>query len=157
MKKWEKLAIELKYNGKTYQQIAIELSKLADFKVSSVTLAHAFAVDGRLNVDYLLYEAKQNNWNEEHSRQEHKRLSAATADVRKQILREALKHGDYRLALDVVKDIDDRAGNVVVRKVENKEVKQPIQTYDEYVAECRRLGVSPDTGLPSSAEKILQN
>jgi hypothetical protein len=157
MKRWEAEAVRLKYEGKTYREIATYLSKMLAMVISPRTIEDCFAADGRLYLNYVTYETKQNNWSEEHSKQEHKRLSANTAKMRMQLLKEAYRARDWRLALDIIKDIDDRAGNVVVRKNENKEVKKSSMTYDEYLAECKRLGVSPTSGLPPAAEKLLQN
>jgi hypothetical protein len=157
MKRWEEEAIRLKYNGKTYREIADVLSKLYQFKLSESTIKHLFMITGRLYLPYLNYETKENQWSELHSRQEHKRLSAATANVRQQLLKEALKAKDFRLALDIVKDIDDRAGNVVVKKTINKEEPKGAQTYDDYLTECQRLGVDPKTGFPTSIEKMAKN
>lgn len=153
MTQYHQKAIELKYSGHTYK----EIEKALGGKMTDSTLKNYFAEDGMLFVPYLAYEAKQNKWAEEHSRQEHKRLSAFTAKIRSTILKQALKSKDFRLVLDIVKDIDDRAGNVVVRKTEVKEERKPIETYEEYVAECTRLGVDPRTGFPPGAKQMGKN
>lgn len=156
---YEQTAIERRYRGDTYREIASLLRKMG-MQFSEGTLRNWFMVDGRLYLDYLTYEAKENNWTQEHSHQEAIKMSAHTMKIRKQILKAAIKNGDWRLALDTAKDIDDRAGNVVVRKAEvNLDDKRtdPITDYEQFKAELTRQGINPRTGLRVATPKVESN
>lgn len=152
-------AIELKYKGYSYQEIVRNITKIHKMHLSETTLRTYFSVDGKLYIPYLEYEARMNEWNEEHSKAEHKRMSAYTARVRSSLLKKAIKEGDYRLALDIIKDIDDRAGNVVVRKsqVNVTEEQQKPMSHEEFVKELARLHINPRTGLRMGTAKMEQN
>lgn len=160
MKKWEQEAIRLKYQGKTYQEIAKEISKLCRITIHEQTMKNAFTVDGRLYLDYLKYEGAQNNWTDEHSRQEYKRLAAETSAIQEQLLKQAMKKGDFRLAWDIVKDINDRAGLVVVRKSEvnvDDQRERPIENYEQFVQDLERQGIDPRTGLRVATPSVGAN
>lgn len=153
---YHKKAIELKYRGYTYR----EISKHLNGKLSEDALKRCFQMDGSLYFDYLEYEAQQNKWTDENSRQDYKRLAAHTSKIQQSLLKQAIKSGDYRLAWDIIKDINDRAGLVVVRKsevnVETKEAK-PIDNYEQFAKELRRLGIDPGTGLRVAAPEVGKN
>jgi hypothetical protein len=104
----------------------------------------------------LEYSAAQNKWSEEDFRNKYKSLSTHTYEIKLSIMKQALKKGDYRLAWDIAKDIDDRAGNVVVRKaevnLENKS-REPL-SYDQFIEECRKQGIDPRSGLRISKTAI---
>lgn len=157
MKRWEEEAIRLKYLGKTHREIAGEISKLCKVTISPGTISNCFNVDGRLYLDYLTYESKQNGWAAEHSMQEYKRLAANTAKIKESLLKMAVEKGDYRLAFDIARDLDDRAGNVVVRKSEVDDKRKEQMTDEQLLEELTRIGINPRTGLRVKTPKMEQN
>lgn len=160
MKKWEQEAIRLKYEGKTYRQIADELSKLVGFTVTESTLKQCFMVDGRLYLDYLEYEVVQNQYTEETARQAYKKMASWVPLAEKQLYKEALKAKDFRLAWDILKNINDRAGIVVIRKSEvnvDETRRKPIETYEQFLAELKRSGIDPRTGLRMAKAEVGTN
>lgn len=146
-------AIELKYAGKTYR----EISKAINLKISEGVLQKYFMTDGMLYIPYLQYEARMNDFNEKTARSTYKKMTGWTARVQQQLLKLAINRGDYRLAWDIIKDINDRAGLVVVRKsevnVDDRATKE-VDTYDKFTAELRRLGIDPGTGLRMAETKV---
>lgn len=155
MNKFHKKAIELKYKGNTYREISKALGK----RITELTLKDYFRVDGLLYVHYLEYEARMNEWTEEESRKEYKRLASFTSKMQMTVLKQAVKAKDWRLANDIIKDINDRAGLVVVRKTEldiETSVKK-VETYEQFTAELKRLGIDSETGLRVETSKMAAN
>lgn len=160
MKRWEKEAIRLKYNGKTYREIATSLSKMFSVHIVEGSIRNLFAIDGRLYLDYLEYEVLQNNYTDETARQQYRQMASWTPKAEKQLYKEAMKHGDYRLAWDILKNINDRAGLVVIRKSEvnvDDQSGKRIETYEQFVQELQRNGIDPRTGFRVGTPKMAKN
>src|SRR3990167_6849192 len=98
MKFWEQTCLQLKYEGKTYRELADQVYKITKIKVSQGTIENYFAVDGKFYLPYMQYEAEQNNWNADHAKQQYKRLGAYTDKIKVSLLKLAIKTKDYRLA-----------------------------------------------------------
>lgn len=142
MKIYHEKAIDLKYQGYTYKYI----SKAINYKISEPVLRRYFSIEGMLYVPYLEYEARQNHWNEQNAKNEYMRMAAYTAKIIKDILKQALVRHDLRLALSIVKYIDDMAGIGITRE-KIKEERNRFETYEDFLAECKRVGIDPKTGF----------
>lgn len=137
-------AIELKYKGYTYR----EISQALGGKISENTLKMYFAEDGMLFLDYIEYEAEQNKWGIENAQKEFKRLGSSVPRRMQSLYKLALKKGNYDLCFKIMADMADRAGMVVVKKTESKDTSEPKGfTHEQFVAECKRRGVDPDSGF----------
>jgi len=149
MTRWEQEAIRLKYLGKTYRQIANEISKYANVSVSESTIKQWFMVDGRLYIPYLTYSAKLNEQSEDEIRKELKRDAENGVKVLRSLLQKAIKNGEFQVALNIIKEQMDRGGVVTVRKSEINVKDQPGKemTREDYIKECARLGIDPRSGL----------
>lgn len=153
---YHRKAIELKYAGCTYR----EISKSLGGKLTETSLKKYFEVGGTLYLPYLEHEARMNAWTEENSRQDYKKLASYTSKVEKSLLKTAMRKGDYRLAFDILKDINDRAGLVVIRQTqvnidENK--SKAINTYEHFLSELKRSGIDAGTGLRVAETKMEKN
>ena len=154
MNAYHKKAIELKYAGNTYDEISRALGR----KFSVNTLKHHFALDGLLYLPYLEYEARQNGWNEETAKKEYKRLAGHMSKVKLSLLKRAIDTGDLRLAYDIARDVEDRAGLVVVRKTEVKDERPKGELTNEQLADqLRGMGIDPRTGLSVRSTKTTPN
>lgn len=143
---YQQRAIELKYKGYTYR----EISKSMDGKISESMLAKYFKVDGKLYLPYLEYEARMNNWNEETAKTQYKSMLGWTWKMQQQLLKQAFKVKDYRLVRDIINDINDRAGFVVVRKSQvnvKDDREDKLETYEQFTEILRERGIDPRTGL----------
>lgn len=145
MKELEQKAIQLRYEGATYK----EISKALGGRFSEGTLRHLFASDGLWYMDYLTYEAERNKFNEEEVRSKYKKMLGWTWKIQQELLQHAIKDKDYRLAWNIIQDINDRAGLVVVRKSEVNVKDEPARPISnkEFFAELARLGIDSRTGL----------
>lgn len=160
MKRWEHEAIRLRYNGKTYREIAGELSRLYGMTIVESSIRGLFMVDGRLYLDYLEYETKQNDYTDETSRQQYKQMAAWVPKAEKQLYKEALKKEDYRLAWDILKNINDRAGVVVVRKTEvttDDKTTKRIDSFEQFLEVLKRTGIDSRTGLRVGNAEMEKN
>lgn len=137
-------AIVLKYHGNSYK----EISKAIGGKLSEGVLRRYFSYDGMLHIPYLEFEAKQNQWSEEDARQEIKRMATYAAKIMKILLRKSLETHNWRLAFDILKDILDRAGITAIRTTvaRRQEESDNVETYEDYLAECAKMGIDPKTG-----------
>ncbi len=153
MNSYHRKAIELKYNGQTYK----EIEKSLGGKISEGVLKKLFATDGTLYIPYLQFEGEMNQWAQENTKKDYQRMAAYTAKIQRTILQKALKQGDLRLAFDILKDINDRAGLVIVRKreTEKSEESRRILTDEEYKQKLVELDMDPITGLNLSYIKRL--
>lgn len=153
---YEKKAIELRYRGETYRNI----SKALGGKVSDGVLRQWFATDGKLYIPYLEYCSQNDAFVESQVRQEYKNFARQSMRLMRMLLGEALKIKDFKLALEIIKDINDRAGVVVVRKTEvNLEDKrtETINSYEQFVSELKRLGIDPRTGLRVAKAPVAES
>lgn len=156
---YEQTAIERKYQGDTYAEIRKLLGKMG-FQISEISIKKWFQVDGRLYIDYLTYESKMNAVSEEAGKTMYKQMATWVPKAELALYKKAVKNGDIRLAWDILKNINDRAGNVVVRKAEvNLDDKRtdPIETYEQFEAELRRQGINPRTGFRVAKAKMESN
>ena len=69
--------------------------------------------------------------------------------VMRSLVQSAIKKGDLATALRTLQDINDRAGNVVIRKsqVNIKEEKRGNLSDAEFSKELTRFGIDPRTGV----------
>lgn len=142
---YEKKAIELRYMGYTYPKIAEAIGN----KISISTLRQWFMMGGRLYHDYLSYQDQQDKFTEEDVRSQFKKAARHGVKVMETILQKALAKGDYKLALEVVKEQMDRGGVVTVRqsKVNIEDERKTKLTDEQYLQELQRLGIDRTTGL----------
>lgn len=145
-------AIELRYQGQTYRQI----SKALGGKISEGVLRKLFMVDGRLYLPYLEYEAKMNNSNEEEARSRYKKMLGWSWKMQQDLLKKAIKAGDFRLAFDIIKDMNDRGGLVVIRKSEVNVTEQDARPISrtQFFEELTRMGIDPRTGLRVDSDAV---
>lgn len=142
MNKLHQQAIELKYEGKTYQ----EISDLLDGKFTLGTLKKYFAYDGVLHLPYLEYEAEHNQWNEQEIRKEFQRMTMYSAKIMKDLLQGSLVSHDFRLTLKILKEIMDRAGITVQRMSEAQMEEEAMDTSEEAIDQrLREAGIDPDS------------
>lgn len=162
----EQKAIELKYQGYSYRQIADEL------KIDKSTVDHWFAVDGKLYFSYLEYAAKQNQVREEQGTNMLKGkieemitvllntvallLNKAKEAVSNKKIDEAIKY--YKEASVYAEKILDRAGMTVINRSEIKTHAATKQLSDaELRARLLKLGINPETGLPVRTTEAQAN
>lgn len=143
-------AIELKYQGYNYR----EISKTIGGKISEGGLRNYFAVDGKLYMAYLEYEAEQTGFRDEETRNEFRRQASYAGKVMQSILERSLRRGNDKLAFEILKEQLDRAGIVVVKQSLEKEIiredgsSDPHSMTDEELKKAlEKEGVCYYTGL----------
>ncbi len=141
--------IELKYLGKTSQEIANIVNREFNRKYSSFAIRKRFQMDGTLYLAYQEYAAKQEEFTEEDIRNRYKAMAGWADKVMRSLVQAAIKKGDLATALRVLQDINDRSGNVVVRKsqINVKEEKRGNLSDVEFSKELTRFGIDPRTGV----------
>jgi len=160
MKRWENESIRLKYEGKTYREIAKEVSKLTGISgVTEGTIKNYFAVDGKFYLPYLEYSARRNEQTEDEIRKELKRDAEKAVRVLRSLLQSAIKDKQWQVALNIAKEQMDRGGVVTIKKSEinvDNRTTQPL-TYEQYIKECARLGIDSRSGLRVSTSQMGKN
>lgn len=144
MNKYEQMAIEMKYEGKTYQEISDALKKA----IPAGTIANWFMETGRLYIEYLKYETYQNKKRSEACINIFKKEAENASKVIIQALANALKKQDYDKAVEYAEKILDRGGNVIVKKTEDAPVDPSTRklTDEQLIHEIARAGIDPSTG-----------
>jgi len=154
MNQWDRKCIELKYKGYTYPEIVKAIGK----KYSEGHIKKLFMMDGRLYLPYLQYEAEMSGFSIETAKKEYKRLAPLMSKVKLSLLQSAIKDGDKRLAWDIAKDMEDRSGMVVVKKVEHEKDDEDKQVTDQELYDLlTRNGLDPKTGLRVRPTPMEQN
>lgn len=143
------LMIELRYQGKTYQEIANAINREFKKNYSAQTLRRRFAMDGTLYLPYQEYAAKQEEFVEEDIRNRYKAMAGWADKVMRSLVQGAIKKGDLATAHRILQDINDRAGVVVIRKsqINIKEEKRGNLSDAEFSKELTRFGIDPRTGV----------
>lgn len=143
------LMINLKYLGKTSQEIANVINKRFNKNYTALAIRKRFIMDGSLYLPYQEYAAKQEEFVEEDVRKRYRGMANWGDKVMRSIVQIALKKGDLRTALAAIQDINDRAGVVVIRKsqVNIKEEKRGNLSDAEFSKELTRFGIDPRTGV----------
>jgi len=147
MKKWEEIAIRLKYQGKTHREIASEVEKLTRIKVSESTIRTYFNTNGRLYIPYVEYSSRNDEYIEEEVRKQFKDAAKNASKIMRSLLQMAIKRGDLRLAKDILESQMDRAGLTVVKKVEVEKTEKKVMTDEQLYSELERMGLDPKTGF----------
>lgn len=138
------LAIELKYEGLSYEDIAKELKG----KFSVNTLKMYFASDGVLYDAYLDYESKQNQARRDSVQGIFDKHVVTAAQVLVDAMLNAKKSSRKKQeAIGYAEKILDRAGIVVSRKVQIKDDREEKLSDEEFNRELKRQGIDPATGL----------
>lgn len=146
LNKYEKKAIELKYNGYTYG----EMSKTMGNKIASGTLRNWFSHGGKLHVPYLQFVEQMDQITTDDVVKEFKRDAARAPVMFRSLYQLAVKAKDYTLAYRIACEQLDRAGIVTVHKVETKQTyKAPEKqlTMEQLYEQLRQQGVDPLTGI----------
>ena len=144
-----KKAIVLKYEGKSYAEIA----KATGFTENTVN--SYFVHDGLLAEDYALYEAEQNEKRKRESQALFKKESANAAKAILQQLALAIQEGDRRNVILIAQIILENAG--VGGKDFAKETDDKPLTYEQFTAELERRGIDPKTGIRKRAIEVVSS
>lgn len=141
--------IELRFLGKTHQEVANIINREFNKKYNACAIRNRFKIDGTLYLAYHEYAAKQEEFSEENIRNQYKSMTVWAVNVRRSLVQAAIKKGDLATALRILQDIDDRAGNVVIRKsqINVKEEKRGNLSDVEFSKELTRFGIDPRTGV----------
>lgn len=141
--------IELKYQGKNSQEIANAINREFNKTYNAGNIRHKFMMDGVLYLPYQEYASKQEAFTEEDIRNRYKAMAGWADKVMRSLVQSAIKKGDLATALRTLQDINDRAGNVVIRKsqVNIKEEKRGNLSDAEFSKELTRFGIDPRTGV----------
>lgn len=153
--KYHYLAIELKYEGKTYE----EISRALKGAIEPRSIANWFNKDGLLYLDYLEYAERKNRERQAESASIFSKEVANASKVIINALTHAVKNKNDDKAVEYAKEILDRAGLVVVRRSEIKSESKPSEpmTYEEFIAECERQGIDPSSGVRKTAAEMVKN
>lgn len=145
----QQMMISLKYKGKTSQEIANVINKHFNKKYTPLAIRKRFMMDGSLYLPYQEYAAKQEEFTEEDIRNRYKAMAGWADKVMRSLVQAAIKKGDLATALRVLQDINDRSGNVVIRKsqINVKEEKRGNLSDVEFSKELTRFGIDPRTGV----------
>lgn len=146
LNKYEKKAIELRYNGYTYG----EIEKALGYKIPKGTLQNWFMNGGRLYASYLQYIQQIDQITTDEVVKEFRRDSAHAPTMFRSLYQLAVKAKDYTLAYRIVCEQLDRAGIVTVHKVETKQTyKAPEKqlTMEQLYEQLRQQGIDPLTGI----------
>lgn len=144
LNKNHQLAIELKYEGFSYEQISEKMGG----KFTTGTLGQYFHKDGILYIPYLQYEAEQNKKRMEDGR------TLLQKEVPKaiKVLIDALSNSQFMgkddRSVELAEKILDRAGLTVIQRARIDKNNNPKELSDDELS--RTLGGSgldPQTGL----------
>lgn len=150
MNRFQQKAIEMKYEGYTYQEIARAMGGL----VSRHTIEMWFRHDGILYIPYQHYVVKMQQIGEKEAREKIKKSGYAGADVLDELLTQAMQSGDLQLAFQIVVKQLAISGIVEEKKLRVIEEKH-YDTTDELIAELKAQGIDPLTGLTERAAQLL--
>jgi hypothetical protein len=116
MNQLHQLAIELKYEGKVYEEISQALNN----KLTAGTLKKYFSEGGLLQVPYLEYQELQTKLRHKEARNLFKSHVSKAAKVITDTLDNAIHNGDNKLAVQAAEKVLDRAGFIIPTKIDSE-------------------------------------
>lgn len=134
-------AVEMKYEGHSLSDV----SKETGLKES--TLGSYFSTGGLLDIPFQEYEMNQNKIREKQARNLFKSSVLGATQVILTSMKRAFASGNDKLALDLAKEVLDRAGlvKVNVSEITNKDDREPM-TYEQLISELKREGIDQRSG-----------
>lgn len=149
MNRQHQLAIQLKYDGREYKQIAREIKKQLNIVVRHQTIKDWFYKDGLLYNDYILYEEEQNKELRDTARRAVRKIFAQNAkraaEAIVKVFDEAITSNQPGLIVKYA-DIILAHADIDMKKLGsgeedgNKNVNINVTTYEQFVDQFRRLG-----------------
>lgn len=142
MNQFHQLAIELRYEGKTYEDI----SKALEGNLAVGTLKQYFAEDGLLDYEYHRYAEQQSKARRDLGLDILKSQVKKAATVIVEALNKALEQGDYTKAVKYAEIILDRVGilGVEAPKDQITDGKIKMMSNDEFRDYLIENGINPD-------------
>lgn len=142
--KYHHMAIEMKYDGKDYEEIRHALKDV----ISINTIKSWFSKEGLLYWEYEKYKAMMNEERIKDAKDILRRESQNAAKVIIKALGEAIKGNKWKEAVEYSKDILAMSGIVVTKdKGGEKEKNEGVITYEQLHEILRGEGIDPDSGV----------
>ena len=146
---YKQQAFILRYRGIPAKEIVKKLGRYAQN-----TIEKNFATGGKWDVDYRAFKLRQDRAMEAAARDMFKREVRWAGETMIKLVKKAKKNKDYKLMFEILKEMMDRAGVVVVKKSEVdfglNERELTDEQLDKLIADS---GFNPITGLPLRGTK----
>jgi len=151
--------IQLRYMGKTYQEVANTINREFNKTYTAANMRVRFSTSGSLYIAYHEYSNKEEEFAEEKVRARYKQMANWADKVVRDIVKLAMKKGDFATALRTIQDINDRAGVVVIRKsqIDVKDNKKTDLSDEEFSKELARFGIDSRTGIRVGTTEQTKN
>jgi len=142
-------AIELKYEGNTYQ----EISSILGGEFTEGTLKQYFSENGILYLSYIAYAESMSEKALRESIALLRKTSEKASYALVNGLERAISNQDDTLILKYSTLILDRSGLGLdnLERILKKEESRRFKTYEEYAVYCNQVGIDPSTGLRSTS------
>ena len=155
------LAMEMKWQGRSYKEIAEACG------TTEGNVQQWFNTDGVLYDLYVAYANKKGRELEQQSSDIFKRNIGLASQLienafRKEVARIAKLEKDgqavnYDYAIELAEKLLNRAGVVIVKKLETKTDERGADTYTSLLEELASLGIDANTGLRKKALEVGTN
>lgn len=149
--KWIMRICELKFEGKTYPQIEQTIrDEGCPFTYSANYIRDSFGSStGNWKYIYKMYEEEQIKESVKRAKSTLDKNSELAAATLVKYMKEFIDKNEYGLAIDLARDLLDRAGVSKVTKAEIKASENNDLSDEELMDELRRQGVDPESLLNS--------
>ena len=152
MNHFQQKAIEMKYQGYTYKEIADAMGN----KVSWHTIESWFRHGGMLDFDYHHYVARVLEKRIDEAREDIKKSAAIGGELLDELLKQSMQSGDLHLAFKIVVKQLALAGIVEPKYNQLPNDEKHYETVEQLVADLEAAGIDPLTGLTIRAKQLLE-